>query len=113
MKFRLASAMTKALALFLSPFARRIRVEGLSMVPTLAPGETTWALRRWRRVRVGDVVAVADPTAPKRELVKRVAHLEGREAWLVGDNEAVSVDSRSFGAVPVRRIRWFVVVPHA
>lgn len=112
----------------------RAWVEGLSMIPTLAPGETVW-ISRWARVRPLDVVAALDPQG--RLVVKRVERRvlvdddgrpvplsfaggclptpppgEWHEAWwLVGDNREASTDSRTYGPVPRTRIVGRVVRP--
>ena len=90
-------------------FVRRVSVEGSSMAPTVAPGERLTALRRWRPVRSGDVVVVRDPRDPQRWLLKRCAGRVGRMVDLRGDNAAASTDSRDFGLVPSRDVRWLVV----
>jgi nickel-type superoxide dismutase maturation protease len=81
----------------------RVRVEGLSMAPTLQPGDRLLVLRRsrWRPpgVRVGDIVAVPDPRHPGRVLVKRVKAVTPAGLDLRGDNPALSTDSRTFGPV--------------
>jgi nickel-type superoxide dismutase maturation protease len=92
----------------------RVEVAGMSMRPTLEPGD--WALAvRARRVRRGDVVVVEHPERPGFELVKRVAHAPGDrapdgselidEVWIEGDDPEASSDSRRFGPVPVERVR--------
>jgi nickel-type superoxide dismutase maturation protease len=93
---------------FVELFVRRVTVEGSSMVPTFVPGERLTALRRWRRVRPGDVVVVADPRDPTRWLLKRCVERVGRDLDLRGDNRAASTDSRDFGLVPGRSVRWIV-----
>lgn len=81
----------------------RLQVTGQSMVPTLLPGDR---LLVWRGlgplrppIRVGDLVALADPRDPGRVMVKRVGAVAGPEVSVVGDNEAASTDSRHFGPV--------------
>jgi nickel-type superoxide dismutase maturation protease len=90
-------------------FIRRLSVEGSSMVPTYLPGERLTALRRWRPVRVGDVVVVRDPREPSRWLLKRCVARVGSRVDLRGDNPAASTDSRDFGLVPSREVVWLVV----
>lgn len=87
-------------------FVRRVVVEGLSMAPTYAPGERLTARRRLGRVRVGDVVVVPDPRAPQRLLLKRCVARTRRTLELRGDNAAASTDSRDFGPVDERSVRW-------
>lgn len=83
------------------------------MVPTLLPGDRVLV---WRgagplkpEVRVGDLVAVVDPRAPGRVMVKRVVGLTGTEVSVLGDNEAASTDSRHFGPLSVSAIVGRVV----
>ncbi len=90
-------------------------VRGESMAPTLRPGDRliieALTLRR-RAPRVGEIVLAADPRAPERELVKRVAGLDPASDLvdLRGDAPDASTDSRTFGAVPRGMIRWRVAV---
>ena len=86
----------------------RFRVEDESMQPTLEPGDyvlvNRWAYRT-RAPSPGDLVVVEDPEVPTRFLIKRVSETLGaREVRLMGDNEAVSRDSRTFGSVALERI---------
>lgn len=81
------------------------------MAPTYREGERLTALRRWRRVRVGDVVVVADPREPSRWLLKRCVARSGSRLELRGDNPGASTDSRDFGPVEEARARWLVVGP--
>ncbi len=79
------------------------------MAPTYQPGERLTAVRRWRRVRVGDVVVVRDPRAATRWLVKRCVARSHAGLDLRGDNPEGSADSRQFGPVPVREVAWVVL----
>ncbi|MDE3064115.1 MAG: S26 family signal peptidase [Acidobacteriota bacterium] len=88
---------------------RRLVVEGPSMAPTYREGERLTALRRWRRVRVGDVVVVADPREPSRWLLKRCVARSGRQIELRGDNPLASTDSRDFGPVAAASVAWIVL----
>jgi len=99
---------TRALAALLRPWARRVQIEGLSMVPTYAPGEFVWAVRRFAPLRVGDVVVALNIGDIQGEVVKRVGAVAGSQIVLIGDNEAASVDSRHFGAVTKNAIRWVI-----
>lgn len=76
----------------------RVRVVGTSMIPTLAPGDCliVW---RWGPVRLGTIVAVADPRERDRLLIKRVDSVGPSGVGIRGDNEAGSTDSRNFGLV--------------
>jgi signal peptidase I len=103
-------------------------VRSASMEPTLRVGDRICAVRRpWRRIAGGDVVIarVSGTTAgSEREVVKRVAWtrgeegraprprlLSGRQAhddrpqlFVVGDNAAVSRDSRHYGPIAADRL---------
>ncbi len=111
----------------LSPITR-VRVVDDSMRPWLGPGDRLLVLRWPLRPRLGDVVVVRDPQRDGRWIVKRVAALEG-QPWnggaasvprgclaVVGDNAAVSRDSRVFGPVPrslvVGRAVWCYLPVH-
>jgi signal peptidase I len=84
-----------------------VAVRGRSMAPTLLPGDRLLVAKV--RPRVGNVVLAADPRAPKRELIKRVAALDGAGVTLRGDNPAASTDGRTLGVVPVETVAWRVV----
>lgn len=107
-------------------------VKGTEMTPTFAAQGETLLIRSLpransRSVFVGDVVMLKDPQNPERELVRRVAALEGEEmessdpddqpfrldrgtCWVLCDNELLSpkvpdvTDSRSFGPLSLRDI---------
>ena len=78
------------------------------MAPTYLSGQRLTAVRRWRPVRVGDVVVVQDPREPRRWLLKRCVTKAGRWLDLRGDNAGGSTDSRVFGTVHSRGVRWIV-----
>jgi hypothetical protein len=102
----------------------RVAVEEESMAPALAPGD--WLLldptsRRWPRR--GSIVVFREPDSGILA-IKRVAarpgdrvrisagllHLMPDDAWLLGDNAAVSLDSRRYGPVPLDALvgrAWF------
>ncbi|MBM10931.1 MAG: signal peptidase I [Chloroflexi bacterium] len=108
-------------------FSARYRVEGDSMLPSLAHGESVLVVRtrfRWNRLRKGDVALFERPGAAGGTYIKRVAGLpdedlsvEGREwfngpdeYFFLGDNRADSEDSRTFGPVSAGLIKgrvWF------
>jgi signal peptidase I len=85
----------------------RFRVDDRSMEPTLSPGDYVLVNRlsyKLHEPAKGDLVVVHDPQAPARFLVKRIADLSVSGAYVVGDNEAMSRDSRVFGPIPRDRI---------
>jgi nickel-type superoxide dismutase maturation protease len=73
------------------------------MTPALNPGDwivVDLAAYHSRRPRRSDVILAQDPRQPSRTLVKRVDHVDLHgAAWLLGDNQAASTDSREFGPV--------------
>jgi nickel-type superoxide dismutase maturation protease len=77
----------------------RLEIEGVSMLPELAPGDRV-VIRKTRQVAVGDTIALRDPDDEERHLVKRVVGLEYGAVRVEGDNEGASRDSRHFGPVP-------------
>lgn len=93
-----------------------VRVAGISMMPTLRPGDLL-AVRfpGAREPRVGQLVVA---TTDRRDLVKRVVAVPGErfggrvlaedEFWLAGDNPQSSTDSRATGPVPRRDIMGVV-----
>ena len=87
----------------------RVEVHGTSMSPTFEPGDRLLLVRRLRRLRPGDLVALDDPRGTGDRLVKRVAAVRGDEVEVAGDNAPSSTDSRAFGAVPLASIRHLVV----
>ncbi|HXA30035.1 MAG TPA: S26 family signal peptidase [Candidatus Angelobacter sp.] len=95
---------------------RRVEVVGDSMAPDLLGGDRL-LVSSVGPLRVGDVIALRDPSQPRRVLVKRLAaapgdavtvagevlHADGG-AVVLGDNLPQSTDSRSFGPVPLALI---------
>jgi nickel-type superoxide dismutase maturation protease len=92
-----------------------VEVHGVSMAPTLRPGDRliVEALSyRSRLPRPGEIVLANDPRVPSRELVKRVGSVDAQAgtAQLVGDATEASTDSRTFGPIPLAALRWRVAV---
>lgn len=80
--------------------------------------------RRGRDCRVGDMVVAAKPTDPAQFVSKRITGMPGDQilvdpsvnldtyitvpqghCWLTGDNLNVSLDSRSYGPLPLALIK--------
>ncbi len=102
-------------ALWLGGYARRVAVHGDSMLPTLVAGDRLIVIRK-RAYRPGAIVAAPDPRRPERMLVKRVSwhHPGGRAGlYLLGDNAALSTDSRQFGPVEPRLVLGQAVYRYA
>ena len=93
---------------------RRVVVRGDSMMPTLQPDDRLLLVRSWWP-RPGYMVAVRDPRARQRLLVKRVAGVDRRSrlVTVLGDNPGSSTDSRDFGPVPLRSVLGRVVYRYA
>jgi len=107
----LGAAVILAVALVVAAVVvrpRRVVVRGRSMEPTLAPGDRLLVVRA-RGLHPLDVVAVRDPSDPKRVLVKRVGAVLEDEIVLRGDNPGASTDSRSFGPVPTTAVLGKVI----
>ncbi len=82
---------------------QRFRVEGLSMLPLLLPGDEVLVDKRaYRRSLpcVEDVVVLRSPIQPNLLLIKRVILVSPNKGCFVqGDNQSQSTDSRTFGWV--------------
>lgn len=90
-----------------------VEVRGRSMAPALLPGDLLvverWTYRR-RLPRRGEVILVRDPREPRRELIKRIAAIDGGLVTLHGDAPDASTDSRTFGTIPIDAVRWRVAL---
>jgi signal peptidase I len=106
----------------------RVAVAEESMAPALDPGDWLFldpTSSRWPRR--GSIVVFREPDSGVLA-IKRVAarpgdrvrisagilHLAPDEAWLLGDNLAVSIDSRSYGPVALEALvgrAWFRYAP--
>jgi signal peptidase I len=97
----------------------RVAIEGISMAPTLLPGD--WCLVvKPERFRRDDVVVVEHPQRPGYEIVKRLVGVPGgvvggrelseEEYWVEGDFAHRSIDSRDFGPVSLDQLKAKVVL---
>jgi phage repressor protein C with HTH and peptisase S24 domain len=77
------------------------------MAPTLRAGQVIVG-QQTRKLRPGDVVIVLHNGLEK---VKRIAKQQSDFVYLLGDNAAISTDSRDFGWVPTETIIAKVVWP--
>jgi signal peptidase I len=108
-----------AAAAFMRYRPARISIEGVSMAPTLLPGD--WALvvspQHFHR---DDVVVVEHPQRAGYEIVKRLIGVPGStvggrvlgddEYWVEGDFAHRSTDSREFGPVHRTNLKARVVL---
>lgn len=87
---------------------RRVEVTGDSMAPALLEGDRLLVVALpWRTFPApGDVIAVPDPRAPGRLLVKRVAAVDRSRGTVEvrGDARHASTDSRTFGPVSLTSV---------
>lgn len=81
------------------------RVVGPSMEPTYAAGTIVLGVG-WLRPKPGDVVIARREGA---EIIKRVARVDDRGYYLLGDNLAFSTDSRVYGWFTPDSIRSVVI----
>eukprot|EP01127_Copromyxa_protea_P018626 TRINITY_DN5900_c0_g1_i1.p1 TRINITY_DN5900_c0_g1~~TRINITY_DN5900_c0_g1_i1.p1 ORF type:complete len:250 (-),score=47.91 TRINITY_DN5900_c0_g1_i1:130-879(-) len=124
--------------------AGHITVVGGSMRPTLNPNPNTdkgdrCLVYKWNyKPTRGDIVCVRSPNKPGGSVIKRIIGLEGDfvkvrtstplkmvqvpvgQVWLEGDNTAWSLDSNTYGPVPVNLIEgkavcvtWAQDFPHS
>lgn len=101
--------MRKAIAAAVSRLVFQIEVDGVSMLPTLKPGDRILCVNS-RHLRTGDLVVAAlsvdrshwtDRKDNSRELlVKRVVSVKRHWVEVRGDNPAQSHDSRQLGPCP-------------
>jgi nickel-type superoxide dismutase maturation protease len=97
----------------------RVAIEGVSMAPTLLPGDWIVVVTPVRYER-DDVVVVEHPQRPGYEIVKRLTGVPGDvvgdrvlgedEYWVQGDYPERSTDSRGFGPVPRTALKAKAVV---
>lgn len=76
------------------------------MTPTLKRGDNVLVLCWFFKIEKGDLVAIKKEA---RDMVKRVKAIKGDEAFVLGDNEKVSLDSRSFGWINKKDILGKVI----
>ena len=71
------------------------RVQGYSMVPTLVPDDRV-LVRYGGRFSVGDLIVF---TRDEHTEIKRVERIEDAGLFVVGDNDLMSLDSRTYGLI--------------
>ena len=81
------------------------RVVGTSMLPSLKQGDVVVG-QRGKQPRVGDIVIA---WVHDKEVIKRISQVTNEGYELLGDNKAVSTDSRTYGFVERQHIRGVVI----
>lgn len=71
------------------------------MLPTLKPGQDILVWCWFNKYRVGDIVVIKKNG---KEMVKRISKIDDRRIFVMGDNERMSTDSRSFGWIDKKDI---------
>ena len=87
----------------------RVKVIGPSMEPTLKNGQTCIAVKGHFLARPGAIAVFVHPSRPEFLEIKRLAHAENGQWWVIGDNESESTDSRDFGAIDSASIKGIVI----
>ena len=73
-----------------------IRVEGLSMYPTLKSKQLLLVLK-FTTIDLGDIIVFQLPN--EKPFIKRVTAIENNEYYVLGDNTNNSKDSRHYGLI--------------
>ncbi len=93
----------------LIPFSR-YKIVGHSMEPTLKSGQVVW-VNNWaylfNQLEINDIVLFK---REGKDMVKKVNQIEKDKVFLIGDNQADSLDSRTFGEVSQKEIIGKVLV---
>lgn len=82
------------------------KVDGESMEPEIQNGSIAIFCRLEKDYKEGDVVIAK---VEGRQIVKRILTVDGGSVFLMGDNQAHSIDSRTFGEIDSRQILGKVI----
>lgn len=78
------------------------------MVPALRPGQLIIASNLFTKLSVGQIVVIKHERLDK---IKRVKDIRKGQLYLLGDNARRSIDSRSFGWLPLEYIVGRIIWP--
>jgi type IV secretory pathway protease TraF len=78
------------------------------MLPTLKPGQLVIASALHSRLRENAVVVVRHDNIDK---IKRIRKIKTNRLFVIGDNSNSSLDSRSFGWLPINSVMGKVIWP--
>jgi phage repressor protein C with HTH and peptisase S24 domain len=84
------------------------RVVGKSMLPTLRPDKVVLASRLHTQLEPEHVVVIHQDGLEK---IKRIQKIQAGRIFVVGDNTKHSIDSRSFGWLPISSVVGKVIWP--
>lgn len=78
------------------------------MEPTLRAGRVVLATRFFWRLKPGQLVVIKHRGLEK---IKRLERVRDQQIFVLGDNSRASLDSRSFGWLPIDSVRARVIWP--
>lgn len=84
------------------------RVVGNSMLPMLRPGQLVIATGLFRQLGPEVVIVFRHN---KLEKIKRIQRIKDNQIFVIGDNPRASLDSRSFGCLPIASVVGKVIWP--
>jgi phage repressor protein C with HTH and peptisase S24 domain len=84
------------------------RIAGNSMLPRFLPGQLVIGIRRFGRLKPGQVVIIEHEG---KEKIKRVDKVDRDEIYVLGDHPEASTDSRHFCWLPLRSAKALVIWP--
>ena len=98
----------------INAISARVRVDGLSMQPTLQHGEFILVNKmsyQWSEIERGDIIVFHFPREPEEELIKRVIGLPG-DTVMISDNQVFVngqlLNEPYISQAPVYSGEWFV-----
>lgn len=86
------------------------QIVGISMLPNYRHGTVVvgWRWFRPSKLQPGRVIIAQ---AEGREIIKRINRRDGDRFYVIGDNPAASIDSRTFGWLERRQVLAIVTWP--